>query len=116
MSVRASLSSRKALMAALLAGAAGLAASGSAHAHGFVGFGINLGGPVYAPPPVYYAPPPPTYYAPPPPVYYAPPAVPYPYPYRYYYAPGYAYGPPVYGSVQLGFGRGWGWGGHRHWR
>ena len=111
---RASLTPRKALTVALVAGAAILVSSGPAHAHASVGFGINLGVPYYAPPPVYYAPPP-AYYAPPP-VVYAPPAPAYyPYPYRGYYAPGYAYGPPVYGSVQLGFGRGWGWG-HRGWR
>ncbi len=39
----------------------------------------------------------------------------------YYSAPGYYYGPPVLGSLSLGFGGGWdhdwdhGWG-RRHWR
>ncbi|WP_342235886.1 hypothetical protein [Inquilinus sp. OTU3971] len=36
------------------------------------GVSIGIGLPLYAPPPVYYAPPPPVYYGPPP-VYYAPP-------------------------------------------
>lgn len=69
--------------------------------------GVYFGGPgpIYAPPPVYYAPPPPVYYAPPPPVYYQPPQQAY-------------YGPPreyIYG----GYGDGDGYrGGHdrdRHW-
>jgi hypothetical protein len=48
---------------------AGLATAAQAH----VSIGVGIGVPLYAPPPVYYAPPPPVYYAPPPPVYYAPP-------------------------------------------
>jgi hypothetical protein len=101
---------------AVLGAAAGFAllSAGTADAHGFVG--IGLGFPIYAPAPVYY--PPPVVYAPPPAYAYAP----YPYyPYRYY-APGYAYYPPVVGSINLGFGRGWGWGGwgrggwSHHWR
>ncbi len=54
----------------------------AARVRGFVGFGFNLGVPVfpppppivYAPPPVYYVPPPPLVYTPPPVVYAAPPA------------------------------------------
>jgi len=38
------------------------------------GVSIGIGVPLYAPPPVYYAPPPPVYYAPPP-AYYGPPPV-----------------------------------------
>ena len=37
------------------------------------GVSIGIGLPLYAPPPVYYAPPPPVYYGPPPVVYAAPP-------------------------------------------
>lgn len=60
---------RMALAVLALAGSWG-AASSPASAHTFFdfGFGIPLGPPIYAPPPVYYAPPP-VYYAPPPPVY-----------------------------------------------
>jgi hypothetical protein len=50
------------------------------------GVSIGIGLPLYAPPPVYYAPPPPVYYGPPPVVYGAPPPA-----YGVYRAP-----PPVY--------------------
>ena len=50
---------------ALLAVAGGLALSGTAAAHGGVGFSVSIGAPIYAPPPVYYAPPPRVYYGPP---------------------------------------------------
>lgn len=58
-------------------GAAGLAATGAAHAGGVNWhIGINLPGVFYpAPPPVVYAPPPPVVYAPPPVVYAPPPVV-----------------------------------------
>ena len=76
----------------LLIGAALAVASGTAAAHGRIGFGISIGvpGPVYvAPAPVYY---------PAPPVYYAPPA----------YYPAY-YGPSVYFAP-----RPWGFRGRIH--
>jgi hypothetical protein len=47
----------------------------AARVRGFVGFGFNLGVPVFPPPPpVVYAPPP-VYYVPPPPLVYSPPPV-----------------------------------------
>ncbi len=49
------------------------------------GVSIGIGLPLYAPPPVYYAPPPPVYYAPPP-AYYGPPPVVYQAPPRVVYA------------------------------
>lgn len=49
------------------------------------GVSIGIGVPLYAPPPVYYAPPPPVYYAPPP-AYYGPPPVVYEAPPRTVYA------------------------------
>ena len=93
-------------LSVVLAGGALLAAlSGTAAAHGNVGFSVSIGGPgyafaydpapVYAAPPVYYAPPrqvyygaqeyyaaPPAYYAPRP--YYAAPVVAYPRHYRHH--------------------------------
>jgi hypothetical protein len=75
----------KRLLALAAFGAALAAVSGTAAAHGHIGFSVAIGGPMYAAPPVYYVPPPvvyappPVYYAPPPvyapPVYYAPPRV-----------------------------------------
>src|SRR5690349_1632554 len=60
---------------AVMAGAMLLAAAAPAQARSFVGFGFNLGVPVFgAPPPVYY-PPPPIYYAPPPVYYYPSPVI-----------------------------------------
>jgi hypothetical protein len=74
-----------------------------AHAHGpHVGLSVNLGYPVYAAPPVYYAPPPPIYYAPPPRIYYAPPP-------PLVYAPPYGYAGYSY-RYDNGSHRGW----HRH--
>jgi hypothetical protein len=69
----------------VIAGAALVAASGTAVAGSNVSFGISFGVPV-APAPVYVAPPPVVYAPPPPAVYYAPA--------RVYYAPAY-YGPPA---------------------
>lgn len=85
------------------AGAAMLAASTLASAHGNVSFGVYLGAPapvyappVYAPAPVYY-PPPPVYY--PPRVYYGP----------AYYGPVYRYdyGPPHRDWHRRPHGRRW---------
>ncbi len=45
----------------------------AARGGGFVGFGFNLGVPVYPPPPPIVYAPPPVYYVPPPPVVYSPP-------------------------------------------
>lgn len=77
-------------LATITVAVAGLAtlggASQSAHAHGYVSFGIGLPGYGYAAPPAYYPPPPPVYYAPAP-SYYAPPVV---------YGVPYAYGRPYY--------------------
>ncbi|HUK60666.1 MAG TPA: hypothetical protein VLV50_15655 [Stellaceae bacterium] len=46
-----------------------------ARVHGVVGFGFNLGVPVFPPPPPIVYAPPPVYYVPPPPVVYSPPPV-----------------------------------------
>jgi len=77
-----SMRMRRALAGAaltMLAAATLLPFPAAARVRGFVGFGFNLGVPVfpppppivYAPPPVYYVPPPPVVYSPPPPTAYA---------------------------------------------
>ena len=71
-----------------------------------VTLGLGLGGCIYAPPPVAYAPPSDSYAYAPAPSYYDP-----YYGYSpYYYAP--AYYPPAFGSVGFFFGGG----GHHHFR
>lgn len=89
----------------LIAGGVWVALSGTAAAHGNVGFTVSIGAPVYAPPPVVYAPPP-VYYTPPPVYYYAPP--------RVYYGPpaGYYGGPRHWHGHRHGHGHGHGRRGH----
>ena len=84
-------------LSVVLAGGALLAAlSGTAAARGHVGFSVSIGGPGYAlfygPGPVYAAPP--VYYAPPQPVYYGPGAY-YAAPAPVYYGPSGYYAQPV---------------------
>lgn len=88
----------KRLLAAAAVAVVGLVAAVPASARGSVGISlsfaepgfygsVNLGAPVYAPAPIYYAPPAPVYYAPPAPVYYEAPARIYYDPAPSYYAP-----------------------------
>ncbi len=58
-----------------LAAAALVPFPAAARVHGVVGFGFNLGVPVFPPPPPIVYAPPPVYYLPPPPVVYTPPVV-----------------------------------------
>lgn len=77
-----------------------------ANAHGpQVGLSVNLGYPVYAVPPVFYAPPPPVYIAPPSRIYYGPP-------------PPLVYVPPYRYAGYYGYDHGSrrGWHNHRHHR